>query len=66
MKKLEVIQRVQSSKKVAEVMVDMVTKFKTADKIAEQLEDEFPEDVLKHLITSAQKGNYPLSLDGLQ
>lgn len=63
----EAFKRIKDIEFAAHMMYEIVQTYKTQKEICKHLEHEIPEEQLLEMIqTAEEKGNYPLSLDGLQ
>lgn len=63
----EAFKRIKDVEFAAHMMYEIVQTYKTQKEICKHLEHEIPEEQLLEMIqTAEEKGNYPLSLDGLQ
>ena len=64
MTRFELLQKVNGVKEYSRLVFEMARK--AADGLAVELSSEIPEDGLQTIKSVAQKGVYPLSLDGIQ
>lgn len=66
MTRFEALKAITGVKEFSNHIYDFAVKAGSPEKLTEFLEGELTEDGLQLLKAVAQKGNYPISLDGLQ
>lgn len=66
MTKFEVIRSVTGVTEFARLVFDLIQKTENVEQFERELASEIPEEGLQTIRSIAQKGNYPLPLDGLQ
>ena len=64
MTKFEVIKAITDEQKFSELVFDLIVKYDSPDAFAKLLSEEFSENELQTLQSIANRGNYPLSLEG--
>lgn len=66
MTKFEVIRSITDVDKFSDIIFDMVKTTKSAEQLTQVLSEKLTEKGLQTIMSVAQSGNYPLSLDGIQ
>ncbi|WP_349674874.1 hypothetical protein [Lacrimispora sp.] len=66
MTKFEVIRSITDVSKFTEVVFDIVNTTESAEQLKEVLSEQLTKEGLQTIMSVAQSGNYPLSLDGMQ
>lgn len=66
MTKFEVLRAVHGVEEFSTLAFDMVTNAESAEDLQRMLSEELSEEGLQTIRRVAQRGNYPLSLEGLQ